>query len=140
MLIEILKKMTTFMFTEEGIETLENQDGILSIYFSSVGIKKYYTNSNELFKFGGMKKDETIKLLFSEALLDITEFPVKTIYDAKQKDKFRTLLLLAENLSISKDISNEDIVKYFNESVWKFANKSLKVSASEIVFNVLGQI
>ncbi|RKJ68797.1 hypothetical protein D7Y06_00675 [Roseburia sp. 1XD42-69] len=140
MLMEFLKEMPVFIFDGEDIETIGNEESDLPLFFSSKGIKKYYSNTKELFEFRGIKKDETVKLLFSETLPDITELPIKTIYDAKQKDRFRTLPLLAEDLSVSKEISHEDIVKYFDESVWKFANNSLKISASDIVFNVLGQI
>lgn len=140
MTMEILKGMPTFTFSEEEIEILSYQEHTLPIYFSAMGIKKYYRNTEELFKFNGIKKDKTMHLLFSEVLPDITELPVKTICDAKRKDKFRTLPLLAENLSVSKDMRQEDIVKYFDESVWKFTRDSLKISAPEIIFNVLGQI
>lgn len=140
MILDMLKRMPTFAFLDEDIKTISGEDYDLPLFFSNIGIKKYYKNTSELFKFSGVRKDKTIKLLFSEVLPDITELPVKTIYDAKRKDKFKTLPLLAENLSISKDISNEDLVKYFDEAVWKFANSSLRISASEVIFNILGQV
>ena len=93
-----------------------------------------------MFSFNGLEKQGRIELIFSEIVPDFSRIPVNVIYSIKKKDRFRSLPALAEKFSVSKEVTDEDLIKYFNEEVWKFANKSMKGSLPEVVFNILGWI
>lgn len=136
-IIGMLKEMPNYLFKESSNINVINIDKYRMFCLSN-GISKYYHNTNELFSINQNKRQDRIISLFSETLPDMSEIPVKVIFEAKKKDKFRSLPYLAEEISLKKDISSEDLVKYFDEKVWEFAANSLKISATEVLMNVMG--
>ena len=110
-----------------------------SINFSCKEIRNYYKSTDELFVIDNheWEKQHRYDLLFQDTVPDLSAVPSSIIYEAKQKDVFLSLPRLADKLSESKDISDEELVKYFDEQVWKFAVNSLQGSVPEVTLDVL---
>ena len=133
---EILSNIPSVKFDSEDFLYSDKLTYLSCINFSCSKIGKFYNSSDELFILNNQKQDK-YSLLFQDVVPDLSSIPNSVIYEAKQKDRLLSLPRLANKLSESKDISDEDLVKYFDEQVWKLAENSLKVSVPSVVLDVL---
>jgi len=137
LLIEQMQEMPVYSFLNSMVPS-EKFLSFFNIDFSTHRISKYFSNTKELLSFNEPEKQHRIELLFTEIVPDFSVIPIDVILDIKRKDRFRSLPALAEDLATERNLTDEDLIRYFVEEIWKFANKSIKVSLSEVVFNILG--
>lgn len=136
---DLVSTFTPVRFDSEKSLYSNNLSYLSSINFSCGKIGKYYNSTDELFLFDHQEQTKLHKydLLFQETVPDLSTVPSGIICEAKQKDVFLSLPRLADKLSEDKDLSDEDLIKYFDEQVWEFAKNSLKVSVPSVVLDVL---
>lgn len=139
LLKDLLASIKPISFNTNNVLSSDKLTYLSSINFSCEKIRKYYKSTDELFIIDNheWKKQQRYDLLFQETVPDLSAVPSGIIYEAKQKDVFLSLPRLADKLSESKDISDEDLIKYFDEQVWKFSANSLKGSVPEVTLDVL---